>query len=253
MPEGPSIVILKEQLEIFKGCKVISVNGNAKIDLSRISNLRIIDFKSWGKHFLICFKDFFLRIHLLMFGTYRINERKEMAPRLSLCFENGELNFYSCSIKLIEGDPEEIYDWQTDIMSNSWNVSKAEKACRKLKNTLVCDALLNQNLFSGVGNIIKNEVLFRTRIHPESLIEGLPVKKLKELVKETRNYSLDFYKWKKAYELKKHWLIYRKKQCPRCNLRTITKYIGTTQRLTCFCAKCQLVYPKLELFDLIGE
>ena len=41
-------------------------------------------------------------------------------------------------------------------------------------DTLVCDALLDQDLFAGVGNIIKNEVLFRTRVHPESTIGDLP-------------------------------------------------------------------------------
>jgi endonuclease-8 len=38
-----------------------------------------------------------------MFGSYRINERKEDAqPRLSLGFDDGEeFNFYSCSVKTL--------------------------------------------------------------------------------------------------------------------------------------------------------
>src|SRR6266704_1669607 len=104
MPEGPSIVILREALQPYSGKKVFSATGNAKIDFTRIENKKVLTFKSWGKHFLISFKDFYLRIHLLMFGSYTINERKDIAPRLSLTFQNGEINFYSCSIKLIEGD-----------------------------------------------------------------------------------------------------------------------------------------------------
>jgi endonuclease-8 len=243
MPEGPSIVILREQLEPYTGEKVISVTGNAKIDLERIAGKKITDFKSWGKHFLICFENFFLRIHLLMFGTYRINERKEIAPRLSMVLKSGEINFYTCSIKLIEGRAEEIYNWETDLMSDQWNAAKVEKELKKLKkNTQVCDALLNQEVFSGSGNIIKNEVLFRIKMHPESEVQALPSKKLKELVKEARNYSLDFYNWKKVFELKKHWLIYKKKECPRCKIRSITTYMGVTNRLTCYCANCQLLY-----------
>src|ERR1700751_858391 len=101
MPEGPSIVILKEELEPFVGKKIISVTGNAKIDIQRLLNKKITVIKSWGKHLLICFDDFYIRIHLLMFGSYRINERKETAARLSMKFKNGEVNFYNCSIKLI--------------------------------------------------------------------------------------------------------------------------------------------------------
>jgi len=63
---------------------------------------------------------------------------------------------------------------------------------------LACDALLDQHIFSGSGNIIKNEVLFRTRIHPLSLVSKLPTKKLTELIKETHNYAFDFLEWKKS-------------------------------------------------------
>jgi endonuclease-8 len=84
MPEGPSIVILKELVPPFKGKKVLEVSGNSKMDIQRMAGKKIIDFKSWGKHFLICFKDFTVRIHFMLFGSYRINEEKEAKPRLSL-------------------------------------------------------------------------------------------------------------------------------------------------------------------------
>src|SRR5436190_23912960 len=100
MPEGPSIVILKEEVLHFTGKKIISVSGNSKIDQSRLLNQKVIAFKSWGKHFLICFKDFTIRIHFLMFGSYTVNEKKpDRAIRLNLTFKTGEINFYSCSVK----------------------------------------------------------------------------------------------------------------------------------------------------------
>lgn len=242
MPEGPSIVILKETLKPFAGKKVTQVAGNAKIDFGRIRNQKITAFKSWGKHFLICFDGFFLRIHLLLFGTYRINERKETEARLSLTLKKGELNFYNCSIQLMEEDPDDIYDWGSDVMSDSWNEAKALKKIKALKNINVCDVLMNQDIFSGVGNIIKNEVLFRTKIHPGSVISALPLKKLKELVKEAHNYSWEFYEWKKRFELRKHWLVYKKKECPRCRIPLEKDHLGKGKRLTFFCDNCQVVY-----------
>ncbi|MES2593427.1 MAG: hypothetical protein V4608_16205 [Bacteroidota bacterium] len=143
---------------------------------------------------------------------------------------------------MIEGDVNDFYDWETDVMSDKWNEKKAVKAVKKLKQKMVCDTLLNQEIFSGVGNIIKNEVLFRTKIHPESITEKLPTKQLNELVFEARNYSHDFYNWKKIFELKKHWLIYKKKDCPRCKIRSTKAYLGVTKRLTCFCSNCQLLF-----------
>ncbi len=242
MPEGPSIVILKEQFQHFKGKKILKAEGNSKIDLHRLKGLKIKEFKSWGKHFLICFDDFYLRIHLLMFGSYRINERKETAPRLLLNFKEGEFSFYACSIKMIEGDPDQFYDWSADVMSDAWDTKKTLKKIKNLKETMVCDILLNQDIFAGVGNIIKNEVLFRTRIHPESLTDKLPAKKLKEMTNDAVTYSFQFYEWKKQFVLKKNWLIYKKGICPRCQIKTTRTYCGKTDRLTCYCVNCQILY-----------
>ena len=80
-----------------------------------------------------------------------------------------------------------------------------------MPDTMVCDALLDQNVLSGVGNIIKNEVLYRIFLHPETLVGDIPPRKLTQLINESRNYSFDFLKWKKAYVLKKHWLAHTKK------------------------------------------
>lgn len=240
MPEGPSIFILREEASIFNGQKVLSISGNTKTDVSHLAGKKILEIKSWGKHLLICFKGCFIRIHLLMFGSYRINERKENSPeRLSLKFKNGELNFYTCSVKLIGQDPDEIYDWEVDTMSELWNPEKALKNLRSTKTEMICDALLDQDMFAGSGNIIKNEVLYIVRIHPETLIKSLPPRKLKEIIKVTREYCFDFYHWKKAFVLSKNWKVYKQKICDNCGGKIALKYTGKTKRRTFFCEHCQ--------------
>lgn len=232
MPEGPSIVILREAVQQFKGKKIIKVEGNSKLDIQRMSGQQIIDFKSWGKHFIICYKDFSIRIHLMMFGSYRINEERDAIPRLKLVFTKGQISFFACSIKFIEEDINEVYDWASDVMNDNFNPKAAKKKIKEIPDDLVCDGLLNQNIFTGVGNIIKNEVLFRTRLHPETRMKDIPARKLTELIKEARNYSFEFLKWKKAFVLKKHWLAYTKKKCPRDHAPFIKKYCGKTKRRT---------------------
>lgn len=243
MPEGPSIVILREEVQLFKGQKIIGVSGNTKTEKERLLNKKVLDFKSWGKHFLICFDRFYVKIHLLMFGSYRINEQKENSPeRLSMKFKNGELNFYTCSVKFIEGNVKDLYNWETDTMSDEWNPGKALVEIKKRKDRMVCDVLMDQSIFAGVGNIIKNEVLFRIKVHPESEIMALPLPKRKALVKEARDYCFDFYKWKKMFELKKNWLIYRSKSCPRCRIKVKFKPTGEGERRSFFCENCQRLY-----------
>ena len=98
-----------------------------------------------------------------------MNERKEAPVRLYLTFANGELNLYSCSIKFLEGDIDTLDDWRADVMSDDWDPVQAERQLDAVPKKLICDALLEQDIFAGVGNIIKNEVLYRVYVHPESL------------------------------------------------------------------------------------
>lgn len=244
MPEGPSIIILKEIVDALelKGQYVKGVSGNTKIDSERMLNQQILDFKSWGKQFLICFDGFSLRVHFLLFGTYLINERKDREPRLRLNFDQDEINLYGCSVQYLEGDVNLHYDWSADVMSPSWNATAALLKLHAKPKFMACDALLDQDIFAGVGNIIKNEVLFRIKVHPASVIGALPETKLKALIKEAKAYSFDFLEWKKEYTLKAHWLAHTKKICPRCQIPFHKAYLGKTNRRSYFCTNCQKLY-----------
>lgn len=244
MPEGPSIIILKEAALKFKGRKIVEAEGSAKtIDISELVGLKITDIKTWGKHFLICLPKFTIRIHLLMFGSYTIDERKVTKPRLRLIFANNEeINFYSCSVRRIDEPLNKVYDWSADVMNKKFDTRKANAKLKAEGDRFVCDEILNQDIFAGAGNIFKNEVMWRIKVHPLSTIGALPDVKRRELVKEVVNYGKDFLKWKKAFVLRKHWVAHTKKTCPRDG-NTFTKaYLGKTQRRTFYCEACQLLY-----------
>jgi len=240
MPEGPSIVILKDEAKRIVGRRIVAVEGNTRIEKERLVGERIVALRSWGKHFLIELPTFALRVHFMMFGSYRIDARKEAEPRLGLRFARGsELNLYTCSVRFIDEPLDEVYDWSADVMSDAWDAAAARKKLRAMPDALVCDALLDQNVFAGVGNIIKNEVLFRIRLHPLSTVGALPARKLAELVDEARRYSFDFLAWKKAFVLRKHWLAHTKRSCPRCAIPFVKAHLGKTHRRSFFCERCQ--------------
>ena len=244
MPEGPSIVIIKEHLAEFKGQKVLEAFGNASIDKESLVNKIVVDLKSWGKHFLICFEGKTLRVHFLMFGSYSINEQTKTDKSLRLClrFANGSIYFYTCAIKELEAEPADLYDWSADVLSDYWNAAKAIKKLKNMPDEMACDVLLDQDVFAGVGNIIKNEVLYRIKIHPESIVSKIPVRQLKLMANEARIYSFQFLEWKKLFELRKHWLAYSKKICTRCNLPFVKQQTGRRVRRSFFCSNCQVLY-----------
>ena len=172
MPEGPSILIVKEEIApLFKGKKITALEGNAKIDKEQFVNQKIADIRTWGKHLLICFPGKTIRIHFLMFGKYSIDEqvRLKRSIRLKFTFNKKILYLYTCAVKLLEGDLNKLYDWKADVLSAKWSPAGAKKKLKEMPNVMVCDALLDQEIFSGVGNIIKNEVLYRIFLHPETI------------------------------------------------------------------------------------
>lgn len=245
MPEGPSLVIAKEIISpVLRGKRIIAVAGDTKAGKEQLIGKKISTVKTWGKHLLIVCSGCTVRVHFLMFGTYSINEevRAKRSLRLAIYTGRDAVYFYTCGLQIIQGSIAQTYDWEADVLSEKWNPVAARKKLKAIPQTMVCDALLDQAIFSGIGNIIKNEVLYRIRLHPETLTGKIPPRKLTELIKEARIYSFDFLKWKKAFVLKKHWLAHTKKTCLRCDLPLKKTYSGKTKRRTFFCANCQVKY-----------
>ena len=244
MPEGPSILLLREETVHFSGRKVLGVEGNTHtIDKARLLNKKVLEFKSWGKHFLICFNGFTVRIHFLLFGSYSIDLPKEnRVPRLHLRFTNGDIFFYACSVRILEGDVNDYYDWSGDVLNDAWDGKKAKAKIKAIPEALICDTLLNQNIFAGVGNIIKNEVLYRVGVHPESKNGKIPAPKLNKIIKEAGQYSFDFLNWKRQYVLCKHWLAHTKRTCIKCGGPIVKKHTGSNPRRSFFCVKDQKLY-----------
>jgi endonuclease-8 len=240
--EGPSLFILAEESQIFKGKKIIEATGYKLEDNDFLVGLTVNDFKTWGKHFIISFKKFSLRIHYGLFGGYRINDPKPgRNSALTLTFNNGTLDNYICNINIIEQPLDEVYDWRLDMLSEKWDAKFVKKKVLELPaDKQIGDILLNADIFSGVGNIIRNEVLYRVKLHPESLLGNIPSAKLMAMIKQTRTYSLDFLKWTRTNELSKHWEVYAKKVCPAGH-EIEKKVTGKTKRNSFVC-ECMVKY-----------
>ncbi|RYZ94188.1 MAG: endonuclease, partial [Sphingobacteriaceae bacterium] len=190
----------------------------------------------------LCFNGFTVRVHFMLFGSYKIDERGKKNAVLQMEFTNGMLYFYVAKIELIEKPLEEVYDWHADIMSDDWDSKKAIKKIKDAPERLICDVLMDQKIFSGVGNIIKNEALFRTKVHPESKAGVIPAKKLNELIDETVKYSFEFLEQRKQGTLSKNWQAYEQEECPRNHIPLHKKELGKTKRWCYYCDKCQKKY-----------
>ncbi len=248
--EGPSLYLAQEQLKPFKGKKILAVEGNTtKVDLLLFQGREVKDIFSWGKHLVFQFDDFAIRIHFLLFGTFSAevegesvtgDYRKARVPRLAFTFPNGKIEMFNCSVKMLEEKKaKKTYDFARDIMSKKWDGELALKSLKTEKEEEIADFLLDQDRFAGVGNIIKNEVLSITFVHPQQKVKDLSPKKRKEIIFETHAFSHQFYAWRKKFVLRKNLKIHRRGECPHCGGKVTHEKTGKRKRISHYCKVCQ--------------
>jgi formamidopyrimidine-DNA glycosylase len=137
-------------------------------------------------------------------------------------------------------------DYIQDTVSEEEFVSVFSKKRGSLKNTL-----LNQSIFSGIGNYYVHDILFQAKIHPLSKCNLIPKPVLSNL------YHSIMKEWNKAIELggshyefringtkgdfKADKIAYKEDQdCPICKSK-ITK-IKTSATSSYVCETCQILY-----------
>ena len=176
------------------------------------------------------------KTHFMMFGSYRINDPKEdRVSRVEFQFKSGILYFYACSFQMEAAEYYSHLDFKVDVMSKTWDPKHVLKQLEKKKNSYLCDLFLDQTLFAGSGNIVKNEVLFNLRCHPLTKLSQVPRKDWPKLVGAIHDYCWNFYAWKKKFELRRHWQAYRQYYCPLCKSKLVRENDGKMNRKSFFC------------------
>lgn len=247
--EGPSIHLAAEQLAPFIGRRIREVDGNSRIGIERFRRQTVRDIFAWGKHLVFQFDTFALRVHFMLWGTFAASVkgtsvtgdyRRGSAPRLMLTFAIGEITIWSASLKFIEhAHARDTYDFSADVLADDWDPQAALKKARRHPRAEIADVLLDQAIFAGVGNIIKNEVLFRTRTSPMARVGRLPARKLRQIVDDARTFSFRFLELRRVFALRKNLEIYGRSECPVCAGRVSRRVHGTRGRRSFFCAACQ--------------
>jgi endonuclease VIII len=251
--EGPSLVILKEELEQFRGQKILKVTGNTKQPKESLTHRTLQRIETWGKQLFLTFSSparssppIITKTHFLMFGSYRINDPKpERSPRLELKFRTGLVDFYACSIQFGVDVYLQELDRRVDLMSERWDEAHVVDLMGQKQETFLCDLFLNQDVFAGSGNIVKNEVLFNIRRHPLTKLVYVPRRDWPRLAQAVHEYCWNFYVWKKQFQLRRHWQVYRQKNCPLCDSKLVTQSLGKFARRTFYCPKDQALQPRV--------
>ncbi len=193
-----------------------------------------------------------LVMHFGMSGYLKYRKREDKVPlhsRVRFDFTEGSSLFYISQRKLgllaLPGSRDRFIR-EHAIGPDVLSLDREEFAERLLrKNGMVKTALMEQSLFSGIGNIYSDEILFQARIHPRRKVNDLSKKEITTLYRKTgRILETAIDRMSKSGSFPAGFLLPRRhegEQCPYCE-GTVTK-IKVAGRGCFICPSCQKENP----------
>ncbi len=240
MPEGPSILLLKKQLQPFVGKIVKQAGGYGPMSTGWLKGKKLQDIQTHGKHLYFIFTNGVVQLHLGLFGDVLINERKKVNRKFYLEFAREEINGYVVSVKKIEGD-KKLFDPRTDILSGDFSAAYVKSLVAEKPDKDIAGLLMDQKIFAGVGNKIRVEALYRSGVHPLSKAGKIPPKVLSKLIAAARSYARTFYKNLEKTGSNKDFKAYQQEHDPQGNEITM-KYLAKEKRKVYFSERKQKLY-----------
>ncbi|MBY8991942.1 MAG: Fpg/Nei family DNA glycosylase [Candidatus Lokiarchaeota archaeon] len=201
-----------------------------------------------GKYLFIFLNPEYLVLHFGMTGDLEYYSKKDEEPRFSkvIFYFKNDFNLAYISTRMfgrvsIVNSVEEFVNLKK-LGPDAFKMSLEDFAEALNRRTAILkNALLNQSFIAGVGNIYSDEIMFRTKLHPRTKIDGLSETKKQELY-ENIKYVLKFgieHKGDLSTYPKSFLIPHRKKDemCPICN--TKIEDFELSGRHGFFCPNCQ--------------
>jgi endonuclease-8 len=201
MPEGDTLARTADGLRPHLiGRTVIAARARSGAQVGRLVGARVDEVEALGKNLLMRFSNGLeLRTHLRMHGTwhrYRPGERwRRPAGRAVLVVEvEGAVAvcFDAPVVELFEARAESIHPALArlgpDLLATEFDAGEAVRRFREPARAAasIGEALLDQRIVAGIGNIYRSEVLFLERVDPFRPIAALDDATLERLVLTAR-------------------------------------------------------------------
>jgi endonuclease-8 len=215
--------------------------------IERLDGRRLDRVASHGKNLLLHFGDLVLHSHLGMSGSWHTYPRgaRWSKPRRSawavLAGERGEaVQFGGPTLRLIAADrlrrDPQLARLGPDILAPELDLDDVATGLRVAPERTLGDALLDQTLVAGIGNIFKSEACFAARVDPWRTVGDLSDDDLRAVLAAARAQMLA------AVASGRHiYAVYRaRRPCSVCHGRIASRGQGDANRTTYWCPGCQL-------------
>jgi endonuclease-8 len=273
MPEGDTIFRAARTLHRALAGKPVTAFESMFPALNRIhdddpiAGRTIERIHSTGKHLLIHFSgDLVLRTHMRMNGSWHIYRPGEQwqRPRRDMRVVIATADFEAVGFNipvaefLSEGGATKSPELRTlgpDALAETFDSEKVIANLRERSGLEIAEALLNQRVLAGLGNVYKSEILFMCGVNPVARVEELTEADLKSIVETSRRmlrlnvseglelmttYGGMRRTTGRGNPSDRLWVYGRARlPCRRCGTPIRVRKQGGDARLTYWCPNCQ--------------
>jgi endonuclease VIII len=242
MPEGDSLRRAAERVRVLEGQVVAVETPHPRAALlglaERLDGKRLERVEAVGKNLLLTFEDgLVLRSHLRMKGRWHVRRADEkLSGRPWLVLRGHEwkaVQWNGPVLELGSGAPVPVRRLGPDIMNAPPDVHAMVERLRKTdQHRQIGEAILDQRLVAGVGNMWKAEALWLARLSPWAPLRSLSDDELRRLLQATAGVM-------QAPRAER--VIYRRagRPCRRCGETIRSRPQGETARMAYWCPACQ--------------
>ena len=205
----------------------------------RVDGLRLEAVEAVGKNLLLRFEGgVVLRSHLRMRGRWFVRPRgSPVLGRPWLVLRGERLEAVQVNGPVLELSQRAVRRVGPDILARPPDLDAMVAGIRSQRPArAVGDALLDQRLVAGIGNMWKAEALWCARVSPWRPLGEVGDDELRRVLEEAARMmraSVDGARNGRA--------VYRKagRQCPRCGERVRSRGQGDDNRIAYWCPRCQ--------------
>jgi endonuclease VIII len=272
MPEGDTIFRAAQTLHrVFAGKTVTRFEStfpalNRIDDDAPIAGRTIESISSRGKHLLIAFSgELVLRTHMRMNGTWHIYPAgapwRRPAGEMRVLVATADAVAVGFNVPVAElltaREMEKTRGLRSlgpDLLDPAFDGGEALRRIRTRGEASIGDALLDQRVLAGIGNVFKCEILFLSHIDPFRRVKSLDDQTLERVIdvavaqlkanvmapSQTLSPALGRRTTRSLDPREKLWVYGRGgKPCRRCGTAIAARASGPDARLTFWCPRCQ--------------
>ncbi len=251
MAEGDTILRAARKIEASLAGQEVeasapSPHGRAA-GIERLSGLTFERAETRGKHLLLHFGSFVLHSHLGMSGAWHVYgtgaawRKPRAAAWARLVGESAEaVEFGGPTLRVLRADALRrdavLSRLGPDALAEPFDAERVARSLRAAGDKALGDALLDQHLVAGIGNIFKSEACFAARLDPWRPVDVVPDEQLLAVAEAAHDLMA------KAVEHgRQARAVYRRasQPCPACGTPIRSRGQGDANRTTYWCPVCQ--------------